>query len=84
MAVDFDGEHVPSPFPATLTDGMSVEFYARRDRPNRVKGAWATDALDRSYKRRYPSRNPVAKWRAWRDNRRVDKMIEERKAKQAR
>jgi hypothetical protein len=84
MAVDFDGERAPNPFPITLTDGMSVEFYAHRDNSGRVQGAWATDALNRSYEQRYPSRDPRVRWKEWRKSRRVDKMIQEREQRRER
>ena len=78
ILVDNDGKKTDSPFPVTLTDGMTAQFYARRDNSKRVKGAWATDALNRSFESRYPSRDPRVRWKDWRKRRRVDKMIQER------
>lgn len=84
MVVDFDGEKATSPFPVTLTDGMSVQFYVMRKEQERVRGAWARDALSRSFEARYPSRNPRVRWRDWRTRRRVNKMLRERRpARQA-
>lgn len=83
IAVDLHGNQTAKPFPVTLTDGMSVRLYARRDKPERVQGAWASDALNRSFETRYPSRDPRARWKDWRTRRRVDKMIQERKERQA-
>jgi hypothetical protein len=84
ILVDIDGEKTDSPFPVTLTDGMTAQFYARRDNSGRVKGAWATDALNRSFESRYPSRDPRVRWQDWRNRRRVDKMIQEREQRRER
>lgn len=80
MTVDLDGERTTTPLPATLTDGMSVGFFARRDNEDRIRGAWASDVLNRSFECRYPSRNPIERMRTWRYRRRIDKWIKERRS----
>jgi hypothetical protein len=65
--IDANGDEAQAPFPAKLDDGAMVQIYAsREDLDSKVSGAWARDALGREYTVRYPSRNPVARLKAWR------------------
>lgn len=76
--VDRDGKTTGPPFPASLQDGASVDFYSRPYDEINVTGAWASDALDHTYTIRYPSRNPFKrhpiktarlKWDKWKRDR---------------
>jgi len=78
LFLNIHGDRIADPFPVALTDGMSAEFYVHRDDRADVRGAWVRDALNRTFKVRYSSRSPRARWRAWRINRRIDKLIKER------
>jgi hypothetical protein len=79
LPVDFYGERVTDPFPAMLEDGGAVEVYINRnDGFGTVTGAWARDALDHPYKCRFPNRNPRERWREWRNERAVDRMVRDR------
>lgn len=68
--VDFHGDAVGHPFPATLTDGQDVRVFIRVIDTGGadVTGAWARDSLGRSYK---TSRSLRAQWRTWRLNRKL-------------
>jgi hypothetical protein len=83
--VDENGNRADRPLPATLSDGMSVEFYVPREGwsvvhkglTRRVCGAWATDALNHTFEMRYPSRNPRGRWQAWRQRRSFERYLRE-------
>lgn len=83
LFLNIHGDRIADPFPVALTDGMSAEFYVHRDDRADVRGAWVRDARDRTYKVRYSSRSPWARLRAWRINRRADKLIKEREERVA-
>jgi hypothetical protein len=75
--VDFNGDAVDHPFPATLTDGQDIRVFVRviDGGGADVTGAWARDSLGRSYK---TSRSPRARWRTWRLNRRLKRAFKRR------
>lgn len=73
-----------NPFPLTLTDGKSFEFYAPLDfeRYRDRAGAWVVDDLDRIFKVHHPARNPRRRWREWRVRRRFEKEVAKRTSAQ--
>jgi hypothetical protein len=76
--IDANGDEAQAPFPVKLDDGAMVQIYANReDMDSKVSGAWARDALGREYMIRYPSRNPVARLKAWRYRRAFEKRQKE-------
>jgi hypothetical protein len=75
-----DGDRAPSPFPATLSDGDELQIYVRKEEHEGVKGAWARDSLDRTFRVRYPSRHPRKRFREWRWKRQAIKAGREREA----
>jgi hypothetical protein len=74
LFLDSKGIEMRSPFPVTLTDGESVEFRVSREDHEDVCGAWATDALDRNFEVRHPSRNPKKRLKDWQYKRKVAKI----------
>ena len=71
--IDINGQPSPSPFPSELADGASIEVFVQRvGKAATVRGVWASDALNRRFQARYPSRNPIHRYHAWQDRRRFD------------
>jgi hypothetical protein len=71
--VDAAGTGVESPFPKTLTDGESVDVFILNELPAaKVRGAWAADALGRTFRRRYPFNHPIRRMRQQQANKRRD------------
>lgn len=73
--VTVDGDPAdPYPFPMVLTDGKSERVFIRviDTGDAHTTGAWARDALGREYKTR---RSLGERWRLWRLNRRLKRIL---------
>ncbi len=78
--VGLGGKEPPKIVPCTLTDGESVEVYfdIGTTEPRSIRGAFARDSLNHEHLARYPLRTPRARWRAWKAQRRYEKLVRER------
>jgi hypothetical protein len=58
-----------------LSDGASVEVFVQYGMEPAPKGAWARDELGRQFAVRFPSRNPVRRFKDWRRRRKIEQLF---------